>query len=145
MSPQTLVTVVVLGAAAIVALLNQPLLYELRLVRLPWGTVSLPLFGILIAVAAGAVVVMLMAEVASAARGRRQVRALADRLSRREREIAEMKSRAYDEVSQRIMALHRDLDNLKDRVEALGYLLEDYAPLRQDEATRREARTPAET
>lgn len=62
------------------------------------------LLGLVLAVAAGVMLLMLLggAFSTSLAAGRRR---LEDRVSQREREIARMKAGAYDEVSQKIDAL----------------------------------------
>lgn len=121
MSVQGVIAIIVLAGAAIFALLNQPLLYEPRAIQLPGEDYTLPLIGILVAAAAGAVLLMLLAEAASSRMWRRTNARLAERLAARERELAEIKGRKYDEVSVKINAMQEELS---DQIAALGRQIE---------------------
>jgi len=112
MSLQGVIAIVVLAGAVIFGLLNQPLLYEPHTIQLPGGTYTLPLVGVLLAVAAGAVLLMLVADAASASMWRRRHSRLAERLAARERELGELKSRRYDEVSAKIDTMREEIGQI---------------------------------
>lgn len=115
MSLQGVITIVVLAGTVIFGLLNQPLLYEPQTVQLPGGTFTLPLVGILVAVAAGAVLVMLLADAATTGMWRRRHSRMAERLTARERELGELKGRRYDEVSAKIDTMREEIGQIAGR------------------------------
>lgn len=112
MSLQGVIAIVVLVGAVIFGLLNQPLLYQPQTVRLPGGTYTLPLAGILVAVAAGAVLIMLLANAATMSMWRRRHSRLVERLTARERELAELKGRRYDELSAKIDTMREEIGQM---------------------------------
>ncbi len=124
MKLQTVVVAVLLIALAGIAYLNQGLLVEEKSVLLPWGTYSLPLVGGLAVGSATALVLMLLLSAISHALHRRAHRKAEERLSQRDREIALVKSRAYDEVADKIEVLRHDvttqLSALHASIERLG-------------------------
>ena len=60
MTVQGVLAVIILAVAAVFAIMNQGLLYETQAIRVPGGTYTLPLAGILVAVTAGAVLPVLL-------------------------------------------------------------------------------------
>lgn len=109
MSVQSVITVVLLAGAVVFGLLNQPLLFEPRTVQVPGGPYSLPLIGVLVAVAAGAVLLMLLASAAAESAWHHRYGRLAERLADRERELAEIKSHQVDDVTRKLDALRAEL------------------------------------
>lgn len=112
MGLQSVIAIVVLAGAIIFGLLNQPLLYEPQTVQLPGGTYTLPLVGILVAVAAGAVLIMLLADAATMSMWRRRHSRMAERLTARERELGDLKGRRYDEVSAKIDTMREEIGQI---------------------------------
>lgn len=109
MKLSTIWAALILAAAVIFTLLNLGLVLEPRSVRLPGSTFTTPVVGILVAASVVAVLLMLAVHAADLALRARAYGRLETRLAQRERELADMKSRAYDEVSAQIDALRQDL------------------------------------
>lgn len=137
MAFQGLVAVLVLAAAAIFAVMNQDLLYQAQLVRIPGGSYAIPLAGILLAAAAGAVLLMLLGDVVAAAGWRERNRRLRRRVDDREREVAVMKSDDYEVVSAKLEAVRRDLS---DQIASLARLIETRPVVREERPMVREER-----
>lgn len=108
MSVQGLITVIVLAGAVLFGLYNQPLLVESRTIEVPGGIYTLPLV-VLVAVAAVAVVLMLLASAGAEAMWHSRYTRMAERLTARERELAEVKGHRYDELARRIDAVEEKL------------------------------------
>jgi uncharacterized integral membrane protein len=121
MTVQGVLAVIILVVAAVFAIMNQGLLYETQTIRVPGGTYTLPLVGILVAVTAGAVLLMLLADTFSSGLWRGANRRLHQRLADRDRELAAMKSGSYDDVSAKLAAMREELS---DRIAALARLIE---------------------
>lgn len=119
---QTIVAALCLVAAAIFALMNRGLVLETGTVQLPWGTYTAPVVGATLALAAAAVLLLLLVGTADAALANRAQRLVAARLAQRERELAEMKSRAYDDVSQKVDTLREDLTR---QIASLNKMIEE--------------------
>lgn len=109
MSVQGLITVLVLVGAIVFGLYNQPLLFEPQTIAVPGGSYSLPLVGVLLAVAAGVVLLMLLASAAVEGAWHHRYARLAERLAARERELAEIKSHQVDDVASKLDALRAEL------------------------------------
>jgi hypothetical protein len=120
------IVVIALLAGLIVALLNQALVTEVREIRLPGGRFAVAALGSALLAAAGVIVLMLLvAWVQEGLQHRALGRALA-RLAQREHEIAEMKSRAYDDVSEKLDVLR---DELARRLPAHGDTVVEEEPV----------------
>jgi uncharacterized membrane protein len=103
------IVVIALVGGLTFALLNQDVVMEVRGVRVPGGTYTIPVLGsVLIASMAVILLMFLVSRIEEAFRRRALSRALA-RLAQREHEIAEMKSRAYDDVSEKLDALRDEI------------------------------------
>jgi divalent metal cation (Fe/Co/Zn/Cd) transporter len=125
MKVQSIIVGVFLVAAAVFVLLNATATFEARDVRLPWGIYAAPLaWSILVATTVTLGFVLLAGAISASAWTSAQ-RRLEDRLAQREREIADMKSRAYDAVSERLELLRRDLSG---RIVALERAVNDRLP-----------------
>jgi hypothetical protein len=135
MKIQTALVLILLAAAAAFALLNPTAVVKTEVINLPTGSYQTPLIGMVLVVAAAALLLMLAMNSIplSVAAGER--RRLEDRLAAREHEIAEMKSRAYDTVSEQIAILRnelmRQIDDLRARIE--GRAPEETRVARADE------------
>jgi hypothetical protein len=106
----TLLVILILAAAGIFAYQNEPLLRQIHTIALPGGALPVPLVGVLLtALAAGVVLMWLIdaADTAAASAGRRRAEA---RLAEREREMADLKTRVYEETARKIDDLSRKLD-----------------------------------
>lgn len=121
MTFQGVFVVLILVAAALFAMLNQPLLYAPQTVRIAGGTFSVPLVGLLLAVTAGAVLLMLLADALALSGWRESNRRLRRRLDDRDHEVAVMKSDDYEIVSAKLDAMRHDLS---DQIASLGRLIE---------------------
>ncbi|MDR5682796.1 MAG: LapA family protein [Armatimonadota bacterium] len=132
---QTSLALILLAAAAAFALLNPTTVVRTEVVNLPTGSYQTPLIGVILIAAAGAILLMLAASGISLSAAAADRRRLEDRLAAREHEIAEMKSRAYDTVSEQIAILRNDLtrqiDELRARIE--GRPAEPTRAIRADE------------
>ncbi|MGH9894466.1 MAG: hypothetical protein ACREA0_21290, partial [bacterium] len=115
MGLQGVIAIVVLAGAVIFGLLNQSLLYESQTVQLPGGTYTLPMVGILVAVAVGVVLLMLLADAATTGMWRRRHSRMADRLTARERELGDLKGRRYDEISAKIDTMREEIGQIAGR------------------------------
>jgi hypothetical protein len=106
--------IVLLAIAAGFSLLNRGVLLEPRSIRLPGATVEGPLGLDLLLAGVAALVLLFLAQAVTSALDARRRHRLEGRLGDREREIAEMKSRAYDRLSQELQAVRRDLSERLD-------------------------------
>jgi hypothetical protein len=109
MKTATVVVLILLALAGAFAALNQTVLWERKVVQVPWGTVETPLALTLLVIAGGALLLLLILtglEVEMHARARRR---LETALAAREQEILELKARAYDEVFQKLDAMRAEL------------------------------------
>ena len=109
MKTATVVVLVLLALAGAFAALNQTVVLERRVVQMPWGTVEVPLVLTVLVIAGAAFLLLLILtglEVEMHGRARRR---LETALASREREILEMKARAYDEVFQKLDAMRAEL------------------------------------
>lgn len=125
MSFSGLIALLALAAAVVFAVLNQPLLFDARQVSLPGGTYSIPLIGILLAGAAGAIILMLLGEAAALAGWRASNARLARRIQDRDREIVDLKSGAHAAVEDRLEALRHELS---EQIDGLARLIEARLP-----------------
>lgn len=103
------IVVIALLAGLIFALLNQALVTEVREVRLPGGRFDLPVLGSMLLGVSGVVVLMLLAAWVQEGLHHRALGRVLARLAQREHEITEMKSRAYDDVAEKLDALRDEL------------------------------------
>lgn len=104
-----LIVIVALAAGLIFALLNQGVVMESREVRLPGGRFIVAPVGSVLVAAAGVLLLMLFAAWIQDELHRRALGRALSRLAQREHEIAGMKSRAYDDVSEKLDALREEL------------------------------------
>lgn len=118
---QTVLVLLYLAAAGVFALFNPAAVLRTEVVNLAIGTYQTPLIGMILVVAAAAVLLLLAVNSVSLSGAARDRRRLEERLAAREHEIAGMKSRAYDAVSEQIAILRNDLtrqiDDLRARIE----------------------------
>ena len=133
MSFSGVIAVLALAAAAIFALLNQPLLLEPHAVAVPGGTYSVPLIGIVLGGAAAVVILMLLGEAGAAASWRVSKAKLTRRIYDRDREVLDLKSGAHTDVERRIEEVRGELS---ERIAALAGLIEARLP---GQRTAREA------
>lgn len=115
----TLLAVLLLVAAAIFSYQNQTLLYQEQTVQIPGGTMTLPLVGALLLAGVAAVILLWLADIAGAAAAAAGRRRAEDRLVQRERELADLKGRSYDEVG-------RKVDELSDQVTTLSKRIDEH-------------------
>lgn len=136
---QLVLVLILLAAAAAFTLLNPTTVVRTEVVNLAIGSYQTPLIGMIFVIAAAALLLMLAASSISLSAAAAERRRLEDRLAGREREIAEMKSRAYDKVSEQIAVLRNDLvrqiDDLRARIEGRTSEETARAP-RADETTQ---------
>lgn len=110
MKLSTLLLILVLGAAIIFAYQNEPLLRQMHTVMLPGGPQTVPVVVVLLAMLAAVVALMWLADVADAAAASAR-RWRAERLlAERERELADLRARGYEEISRKIDDLSRKVD-----------------------------------
>ncbi|MBI4279279.1 MAG: hypothetical protein HY660_12565 [Armatimonadetes bacterium] len=132
MRTQIWIVVILLAAGAGFVLLNPTVIARMEEVHLPGRTYQVPLVRTLLATAAAALLLLCLLNAVNHVMHVRARRHLEGRLAQREAEIAEMKSRAYDEVSQKIDALGRDLSgqiaSLRDRMESRAAPTESQEP-----------------
>jgi hypothetical protein len=155
---QIFVVLLLVAVAAGFLLLNPEIASEPRAVQLPGGQVSVPVLGLTILAAVGALLLMLgVGAVAGVAHSHAR-RRLNVRLAQRDHELALVKGAAYDRVGGTIEALHRDLwtrldaegrrrhDELQARLAALEHTIELRFPAesgRDVASTVGESRRPA--
>lgn len=115
--------VVFLLAGTVLFFLNPGIVTEEKTVQLPGGNaVTGPLLAAVLVISAGLMLLTLIwgaigESIASSSRRR-----LESRIVQRERETVEMKSRSYDEVSQKLDAIRREINT---RIDALTNLVEE--------------------
>lgn len=110
MTLSTILVILVLGATAVFAYQNEPLLRQVHTIMLPGGAQSVPLVGVLLATMVAAVVLLWLldaANLAVAAAGRRRAER---RLAERERELTAERARLQEETSRRLDDLSRKID-----------------------------------
>lgn len=117
----TILALLILAAAGLFAVMNQPLLTQPQTVTIPGGTATVPLIGVLLAALAGAVLVLWLADAAAVGVWRGSAARLRRQLADRDRELLAVKSEDYDRVSDRIESLRRDLS---DQIAAVARLIE---------------------
>lgn len=125
MSFSGLIAVLALAAAAVFAMLNQPLLLESRAVAVPGGTYSVPLVGILLGGAAVVIVLMVLGEAGAAASWRAARAKLSRRIYDRDREVLDLKTGTQAGMDRRIEEIHQELS---ERIDALARLIEARLP-----------------
>lgn len=126
MSFSGLIAVLALAAAALFAVLNQPLLLESRAVAVPGGTYSVPLVGILLGGAAAVIVLMVLGEAGAAASWRTSRAKLSRRIYDRDREVLDLKTGTHAGMERRIEEIHSELS---ERIDALARLIEARLPV----------------
>ncbi|MGQ0550695.1 MAG: hypothetical protein ACT4PY_13610 [Armatimonadota bacterium] len=109
MKPATVIVLVLLALAGAFAAFNQTLMFERRVVQLPWEAVEVPLVLTLLVVTAAAFLLLLILTGLDVEMQGRARRRLESALASRDQEILTLKARAYDEVFQRIEALRGEL------------------------------------
>lgn len=106
---QSLVVAFLAVVAGAFVLLNLDIVVEARSVQLPGGHLTIPIVGITLLVAVGALIGMLLLSVAEDFSRRRTQRRLYARLAQSEHELALVKSAAYDRVAPLLEATHREI------------------------------------
>lgn len=117
MKLQALIIVLVIGAGAAFASLNQSVIAETRTIQFPWGPAEVPLILGLLAVAGVALLLLLLLSGIAEAAHVRARRRLEERLAAREREVDALKAHAYDEVAQKIDGLRQEWSELRVRMQ----------------------------
>ncbi len=106
---QTLIVFLLLGAGAVFASLNPMAITRVEAIDTPIGVYQAPLVGVLLILGAAALLSMLASSALGSWRALAHRRTLETRLDQYQRELAELKSRAYDEVSRRVDVLQREV------------------------------------
>jgi uncharacterized integral membrane protein len=106
---QSLVVAFLAVVAGAFVLLNLDIVVEMRSVQLPGGHLTVPIIGITLLVAVGALIGMLLLSVVEDFSRRRTQRRLYARLAQSEHELALVKSAAYDRVAPLLEATHREI------------------------------------
>ena len=106
---QSLVVALLAVVAGAFILFNQDIVVEARSVQLPGGQFTVPIVGITLLVAVGALIGMLLLSVVEDYGRRRTQRRLYARLAQSEHELALVKSAAYDRVAPMLEATHREI------------------------------------
>ncbi len=109
MRVQTLIVLLLLGAGAVFAALNPAAVTKVEAISTPMGEYQAPLISVLLIVGAAALCIMLALGALGNWKTAAHRRALEALLDRHEREIAELKSRAFDEVSRKVEVLQQDI------------------------------------
>lgn len=123
MRVQAVLLVLFLAMGTFLYLLNPGILLEEKTVQIPGGsTLTIPLAAAILAVSAGVMLLMLLAGTATESSYDVSRRRLQDRVSVREREIAEMKGKSYDDAAQKIELLRQEIS---DKLDALTKLVEE--------------------
>jgi hypothetical protein len=120
---QAVLLVLFLAAGAFLYLLNPGIVLEQKTVQIPGGnSPTLPLVAVILAVSAGVMLLMLVTGTFTESSYDVSRRRLQDRVMVREREIAEMKSKSYDEAAQKIEGLRQEIT---DKIDSLARLVEE--------------------
>ncbi len=106
---QTLIVFLLLGAGAVFVSLNPAAITRVEAIDTPIGVYQAPLIGVLLILGAAALLSMLASSALGSWRAMAHRRALETRLDQHQRELAELKSRAYDEVSRRVEVLQQEV------------------------------------
>jgi uncharacterized membrane protein (DUF106 family) len=117
---QALMVLLLIAAGAAFAFLNPAVITRVEVVNTPLGEYQAPLVDVLLIAAAAALLTMLASSAFGSWKAAAHQRTLDARLDQYQRELAELKSRAYDEVSRKVEVLQQELSHqLEDFRKAL--------------------------
>ncbi len=105
---QALIVLLLIAAGALFASLNPAVVMRVETVNTPAGEYQAPLVTVLLIVAAAALLIMLASNAFGSWKASAHRRTLETRLDQFQRELAELKSRGYDEVSRKVEVLQQE-------------------------------------
>lgn len=109
MRMSSVIVVLALALGVVFALLNQEMVVEVRDVQLPGGTYTSPVVGSLLIISAIVLLLVWVTSWIQAGLQRRALNRALAKVAQREQQITEMKSRAYDDVSEKLDALRDEI------------------------------------
>ncbi len=106
---QALMVLLLIASGALFASLNPAVVVRVETVNTPTGEYQVPLVTVLLVVSAAALLIILASNAFGSWKASAHRRTLEARLNQFQREIAELKSRGYDEVSRKVEVLQHEL------------------------------------